>query len=106
LWNAVADVMRANAKEMADMPSGMLIMGSATTLSDKLAAQEKMMAAHLDVLHRLRPALDPLYAALSADQKKPADSLMFGPMGVMGMGRMYLTESAVKSTNYGSHSGN
>jgi hypothetical protein len=46
------------------------------------------MAAHLDGLRKLRTAFDPLYTSLSADQKKAADSLMIGPMGVMGMGMM------------------
>jgi hypothetical protein len=42
----------------------------------------------LEALRRLRSAIDPLYAALSIDQKKTADDLMIGPMGVMGMGMM------------------
>jgi hypothetical protein len=89
LWNAVADAMRANAKEMAEMPHGMaMMMDGSGTLPEKLAAREKAMAEHLDALRRLRSAFDPLYAALSIDQKKTADGLMIGPMGVMGMGMM------------------
>ena len=34
--------------------------------------------------HPLKTALDPLYAALSDEQKKTADEIMPGPMG-MGM---------------------
>jgi hypothetical protein len=88
LWNAVADAMRATAKGMADMANGMTMMGTAATLPDKLAMHEKMMAAHLDALRKLRVAVEPLYAALSDDQKKTADELMTGPMGMMGMGTM------------------
>ncbi len=88
LWNAVADAMRANAKGMADMPNGMPMMGSTATLPDKLAINEKMMAAHLDALRKLRTAVEPLYAAFNADQKKTADELMIGPMGIMGMKMM------------------
>ncbi len=88
LWNVVADAMRANANDMADMPHGMAMMGGSGTLPEKLAAHEKMLATHLDGLRKLRTAFDPLYAALNADQKKTADSLMIGPMGVMGMGMM------------------
>jgi len=84
LWNTVADAMRANVKGMADMPGGMPMMGPATTLPDKLAMHEKMMAAHLDGLRKLKAAVEPLYAAFNADQKKTADELMIGPMG-MGM---------------------
>jgi hypothetical protein len=84
LWNAVADVMRANAKGMGGMASGMAMMGSAATLPDKLATREKTMAAHLEQLRTLKAAIEPLYAALSDEQKKTADELMSGPMG-MGM---------------------
>ena len=85
LWNEVADVIRANAKGMADTPHGMAMMAGPGTLPDKLAGHEKMMATHLDGLRKLRGAIEPLYAALSADQKKTADGLMIGPMGIMGM---------------------
>jgi hypothetical protein len=88
LWNVVADVMRANAKDMADMPNRMVMMGSGATLPDKLAMQEKTMAAYLDGLRKLRGAVEQLYAAFSPDQKKTADELMIGPMGIMGMGIM------------------
>ena len=91
LWNAVADAMRANAKEMTDMmpmmqsmmqPSGTL--PEKGTLTEKLAAREKMMTAHLDALRKLKAAVEPLYAALNDDQKKTADELMIGPMGTWG----------------------
>jgi LTXXQ motif family protein len=45
-------------------------------------------AAHLEALRKLKSAIDPLYAALSDEQKKTADQLMVGPMGIMGMGMM------------------
>ena len=87
LWNTVADAMRANAKRMPVMANGMPMMGSAATLPERLAAHETMMAAHLDGLRKFKAAVEPLYAALAADQKKTADTLMIGPMG-MGMGMM------------------
>ena len=31
----------------------------------------------------LKAAVDPLYASLSDDQKKVADELLMGPMGIM-----------------------
>jgi hypothetical protein len=90
LWNGVADAMRANAKSMSGMAGGMAMMQSATPLPDKLAAHEKMMSVHLEGLRKLRAAVEPLYAALDNDQKKTADELMIGAMGMgmMGMGRM------------------
>jgi hypothetical protein len=42
-----------------------------------------MMTAHLDALHRFKAAIEPLYAALSDEQKKTADELLMGPMGMM-----------------------
>jgi len=88
LWTAVADAMRANATSMGGMPHGMAMKGSAATLPDRLASRETAMAAHLEQLRKLKAAIEPLYAAFDSDQKKTADELMFGPMGMMGMGMM------------------
>jgi len=85
LWNAVADAIRANVKSMSEMMSGGIMGGSQTaTLPERLALREKMMTEHLEGLRRLKTAVDPLYAALSPEQKKAADELVMGPMG-MGM---------------------
>jgi len=88
LWTAVADAMRANATSMGGMPHGMAMKGSAATLPDRLASRETAMAAHLEQLRKLKAAIEPLYAAFDSDQKKTADELMSGPMGMMGMGMM------------------
>ena len=84
LWNAVADAIRANAKSMSEMMSGGM-MGSSQTarLPEKLALREKMITAHLEALRKFKAAVDPLYAALSDEQKKTADELLIGPMGMM-----------------------
>jgi hypothetical protein len=83
LWNAVADAIRANAKGMGAMSEGMMGSTQAGTLPDKLALREKMMTAHLEALRKFKAAVDPLYAALSDEQKKTADELLSGPMGMM-----------------------
>ena len=83
LWNAVADAMRANAKTMGDMAGGMMGGSQTATLPDKLAMREKMMTAHLEALRKFKATADPLYAALSDEQKKTADELLIGPMGMM-----------------------
>ena len=83
LWNAVADAIRANAKSMGDMAGGMMGGSQTATLPDKLAMREKMMTAHLEALRKFKVAVDPLYAALSDEQKKTADELLIGPMGMM-----------------------
>jgi hypothetical protein len=83
LWNAVADAVRASAKSMGDMSGGMMGTSQAATLSDKLAMREKMMTAHLDALRKFKAAVEPLYAALNDEQKRTADELLMGPMGMM-----------------------
>jgi LTXXQ motif family protein len=80
LWNAVADAIRANAKSGMDMMEG---MGMGGKLPDRLAAREKMLSARLAALRAFKSAVDPLYAALSDEQKKTADELLMSPMGMM-----------------------
>jgi hypothetical protein len=82
-WNAVADAIRANAKGMDAMAEGMMGNMQAATLADKLASREKMLTARLEALRELRAPVEPLYAALSDEQKKTADELIVGPMGMM-----------------------
>ena len=70
LWNAVAGAMRDHARSTATMS------GAKTgTLPERLAAMDKVMTARLDALHKLKAAVDPLYAALTDEQKKVADEL-------------------------------
>lgn len=84
LWNAFAEAMRDNAKAMQGMQGGMMMgMNQAATLPDKLALREKMLGGRLDAVRKLKAAADPLYVALSADQKKTADEIMVSPMGMM-----------------------
>jgi hypothetical protein len=78
-WNALADAMRHNAHMMGPMMG----MGQDGSLPDKLAAREKQLDGQLDAIRKLKAAVDPLYAALSADQKKTADEIMISPMGMM-----------------------
>jgi len=86
LWNAVADAIRANAKSMSEMMSGAMTGGAqpSATLPEKLATREKMLTVHLEALRKLKAAVEPLYASFSDEQKKTADELLMGPMG-MGM---------------------
>ena len=41
------------------------------------------MATQLDAMRTMNKALKPLYAALGDNQKKAADQLFWGPMGMM-----------------------
>lgn len=87
-WNAFADSVRANATRMVEMGRSMMAshqkMGA--TLPERLAAEDKAVSAHLAALKKVEESLDKLYGVLSADQKKIADGIVIGPMGMpMGM---------------------
>jgi hypothetical protein len=100
-WNTFAQAVRDNAKAMAGtmragmmqesgmmrggrmMQGGMMGTTQSASLPERLAQREKMVTAHLEALRRLKAAVDPLYDALSTEQKKTADQLMLSPMGVM-----------------------
>lgn len=56
---------------------------STVSLPDRLDQHEQFMVAQLDVVRATNKALKPLYAALSDSQKKVADQLFWGPMGMM-----------------------
>jgi hypothetical protein len=90
-WNAVADVMRRQAKaheaKMAAWhdkeQSGQAQVGEDHdgTIIDRLERHQKMMADRASDLAELIAAAKPLYASLTPDQKKAADSLLQGHMG-------------------------
>jgi hypothetical protein len=84
LWNAYAVAARDNAKTMIARCTAMMGKRDAqVSLPDRLDQNEQIMAAHLDAVRVMDKALKPLYAALSDGQKKTADQLFWGPMGMM-----------------------
>ena len=90
-WNAFVEALRANARRMSGMPaimmqSGMMGQGGpSVSAPDRIDRMEKMMTAMLEAVKATKAALAPLYAVLTDEQKKVADQLINGPMG---MGRM------------------
>lgn len=82
-WNRFAEALRGVGKTMGEMHQQMMQSGQANTLPDRLARREKMLTAHLASVKSLEEALQPLYVSLSDEQKKIADKLMIGPMGMM-----------------------
>jgi len=82
-WNKFADALRAAGGSMNDMYQQMMQSGPATTLPARLDRRETMLVAHLSRVKALKEALTPLYASFSDAQKKIADSMMIGPMGMM-----------------------
>ncbi len=87
LWKAYAVAARDNAQGMQGRCTAMMSSRGAGELSlpDRMDLHEQFMAAQLNSLKAMSKALKPLYDALSADQKKTADEMPWGPMGMMGM---------------------
>ena len=84
LWNTYAVAARDNAKTMIARCTAMMgKRDSQVSLPDRLDQNEQLVAAQLDAMRALGKALKPLYAALSDGQKKTADQLFWGPMGMM-----------------------
>jgi hypothetical protein len=81
-WTRFADALRGTASSMNEMHKAMM-QSDQKSLPDQMAAREKMMTAHLVALKSVREALQPLYATFSDEQKKFADKIMIGPMGMM-----------------------
>jgi LTXXQ motif family protein len=86
-WNAFADAARANAKAMSEIRGAMMSRQAApATLPERLALEDKAATAHLEALKKAEEAADKLYSVLTEEQKKAADSIIIGPMGMpMGM---------------------
>ena len=86
-WNAFADALRANAKSLGEMRASMMGRGDATsnTLVDRLALQEKWLAARLEGTRAIKSALTNLSGTLSDEQKKTADELLAPHMGMGAM---------------------
>jgi len=85
LWNAYATAARDNANRMATHCTTMMSERGASTVSlpDRLDQHEQFMAAQLDVVRAMNKTLKPLYESLNDGQKKAADQLFWGPMGMM-----------------------
>jgi len=84
LWNAYAVAARDNAKTMVARCTTMMgKRDSPVSLPDRLDQNEQLIAAQLEAVRATDKALKPLYSALSDGQKKTADQLFWGPMGMM-----------------------
>jgi hypothetical protein len=87
-WGKFADAFRSVAKSAQGMHrqmmgGGHMMGGQATTAPQRLDAYEKMLNVRLDAVRTMKAAFDPLYASLSDEQKKTADELVGGHMGLM-----------------------
>jgi len=87
-WGTFAEAVRRNAGAMAEMRKSMMGgQGAApATLPERLAREDKLVTAHLAALKKTEEAVAQLYGVLTDDQKRVADTIVVGPMGMpMGM---------------------
>jgi hypothetical protein len=84
-WNGFADALRANAKGLGEVRATMIAQAGAGQpgLVDRLALQEKWLAARLEGIQAIKLALTNLVGTLSDEQKKSADELLAPHMGMM-----------------------
>ncbi|TFV44536.1 Spy/CpxP family protein refolding chaperone [Bradyrhizobium niftali] len=87
VWNAFADALRANAKTLGEMRGSMMSQQGAggAGLVEKLAFQEKWLAARLEGARAMKLTLTNLVSTFSDEQKKAADELLAPQMGMMPM---------------------
>ncbi|MCK3780966.1 Spy/CpxP family protein refolding chaperone [Ensifer sesbaniae] len=88
LWNAFAEILRADARSaregMMPMPGPMGgTGGAAATPVQRIEVRESALASRLESVRKLKATLVPLYQALDGAQKQMADRLLVPPM--MGM---------------------
>ena len=81
-WDAYAETIKSNFHSMQGMWKTMQAVFEAKTPGDRLDAQISAMDSRLAALKQVKPALEKLYGALSAEQKKKADEVLTG-MGCM-----------------------
>jgi hypothetical protein len=77
-WNAFAEVVRVQAKSMAEsQQKRMPTPGQPeVTLPQWVELHLQMMEEHLAAMKKIKPALDALYQALTPEQRQKADQLI------------------------------
>jgi LTXXQ motif family protein len=85
LWKSYEAAARDNANAMLAHCTAMMDRSNSAGLSlpDRLTRHEQFMADQLEALRATTKAFKPLYAAFSASQKKDADQMFWGFMGMM-----------------------
>jgi len=75
LWNKVTQVMRDNAKTMDTLIQARVEKAKTMNTVEDLKSYSEITQAHADGLKNFIPVFEALYAGMSDDQKKEADSL-------------------------------
>ena len=83
-WNRFAESLRRLATSMDEMHQERMTMPSmAATLPDRFARLERTLLGYLNAVRATEESLQPLYAVLNDEQRKVANSMKIGPMGMM-----------------------
>ena len=85
-WNAFADAFRGSAQKMGQYCAAMGDHGdheAPVGVIEHLGKMEQHMTTHLDAVRAVKAAAEPLFKTLTDEQKKTANELL---MGLMGMG--------------------
>ena len=69
-WDDFAAALRTNAKQLNELAAELGKAPAATTPVERIALQEKVQAARLEIVRRTKVTLAALYTTLSDDQKK------------------------------------
>ena len=75
LWNKVTQVMRDDAKTMDALNQARFEKAKTMTAVEDLKSYSEIAQAHADGLKNFIPVFEALYAGMSDDQKKDADTL-------------------------------
>ena len=75
LWKKVTEVMRDNAKTMEGLHQTRIEKAQTMTTVEDLKSYSEITQAHADGLKNFIPVFEALYAGMSDDQKKDADTL-------------------------------
>ncbi len=79
-WTEFANVLRANAKRIAEVQKAP--QRTTATAADRMDDQERWLTARLESVRALKPAYVKLYTVLDDKQKKIADELLAPHMGM------------------------
>jgi len=75
LWNNFAQVMRENAKAMADRRKEAARNAQSRSAVEELKAYAAVIDAHADEIRKLLPTFQALYDSMSDAQKRTADAV-------------------------------
>jgi hypothetical protein len=84
-WNAFADVVRNNARQLQQAMTPPAQTAGPPSAPEQLERRATQLSAMLDATKAVLGAAKPLYVALSPEQKKTADELMAEHMMAMRM---------------------